>query len=489
MEIPHSPTSSAHPHVLVIPYPAQGHMIALLDLTYLLATRGLSLTVAVTPANLPILDSLLHRSTAEALSVQTLVLPFPTSPTLPPGVENAQHLAFPYYPHLIQALSSLWEPIELWFRAHPSPPVAIISDFFAGWTQHLARSLGIHRITFYSTSALLVSAFHSVWTHLPQRPPDRSSDDSFPIQLTDVPGSPTLPWIHLPQIYRKYQVSEPVSEFLLDSFVANESSWGRVINSFRGLEAPYLDHLGRDGARVWAVGPMLPDAGQVSGRGGKSSVAPEMVLEWLDSKPDRSVVYVCFGSQAVLSNLQMERLGSGLESSGVDFLWCVKEATTQALPEEYGQVPAGLEERVQERGLIVRGWVPQLLLLKHRSIGAFLTHCGWNSTLEGLASGVPLLAWPMGADQYLNARLIVDQIGVGVRVCEGGQAIPDPAALAQAVVKLVRGPNEERARAAEMKMHARQAVAEGGSSLADVEKLVKELRSLCSPAAADQQQG
>ncbi|CAN6466142.1 unnamed protein product [Victoria cruziana] len=483
MEIPRPPTSSAQPHVLVIPYPAQGHMIALLDLTYLLATRGLSLTVVVTPANFPALDSLLSRSTAESLSVRPLVLPFPASPALPPGVENAQHLNPVYYPHLIHALSSLREPIERWFRAQPSPPVAIISDFFTGWTQHLARSLGIHRISFHSTAALLVSAMRSVWTRLPQRPPDRSSDDSFPVQLTDLPGSPTLPWIHLPQIYRRYRMSEPLSEFLRDCFLANVSSWGTVINSFRGLED--FDHLGRDGERVWAVGPMLPDAGQISDRGGKSSVAPERIVQWLDSKPDGTVVYVCFGSQAVLSNLQMERLGNGLESSGVDFLWCVKEVTTEAAPEDYAQVPAGLEERAGERGLIVRGWVPQLLILNHRSIGAFLTHCGWNSTLEALASGVPLLAWPMGADQYLNARLVVDELGVAVRVCEGGGTIPDPAVLAQAMVKLVGGPNEESARAKEMKMRARRAVEEGGSSLADLDMLVKELGSLSSPARAD----
>lgn len=148
-------------------------------------------------------------------------------------------------------------------------------------------------------------------------------------------------------------------------------------------------------------------------------------------------------------------------------------------------MPAGLEERAGERGLIVRGWVPQLLILNHRSIGAFLTHCGWNSTLEALASGVPLLAWPMGADQYLNARLVVDELGVAVRVCEGGGTIPDPAVLAQAMVKLVGGPNEESARAKELKMRARRAVEEGGSSLADLDMLVEELGSLSSPARAD----
>ncbi|KAK9277942.1 hypothetical protein L1049_027499 [Liquidambar formosana] len=126
-------------HILVIPFPAQGHLIPLLDLTHQLATRGLTITILVTPKNLPLLNPLLSQHP----SIKTLVFPFPAHPSIPAGVENAKDLPAGYFRAMMNTLGELYNPLLHWFQSHPSPPVAIVSDMFLGWTHHLACHVGV----------------------------------------------------------------------------------------------------------------------------------------------------------------------------------------------------------------------------------------------------------------------------------------------------------------------------------------------------------
>ncbi|XP_031497032.1 flavonol 3-O-glucosyltransferase UGT89B1-like isoform X1 [Nymphaea colorata] len=452
------------PHILVFPYPDQGHLIPLLDFAHLLAVRGLSITIVTTSTSRPLLDPLLSQN----LPIEPLVL----DPNAPPDLRR--HPSVPRSRNQMQALLTLSDPIAEWFQAQPTPPICMVSDFFLGWTYHLSRRLGIPRIAFFPSGAFTLSIFNSLWINLPQRPLEHADDDEYLIQLTDVPNCPTLPWYHLLANYRRYRKSDPGSEFVRDSFLANICSWGSVFNSFEALEGIYLNHL-RQFGKVWAVGPILPPMDNdraVVERGGSSSIPAARIVEWLDSKSDHSVVYVCFGSQAVLSDHEVDELGAGLEASGVNFLWCIRNA--QSWPRL-----AALESRVQDRGLLVKGWAPQVLILKHRSVGAFFTHCGWNSTMEGLVAGVPLLACPRGADQFLTTRLLVDELGVAVRVAEHGGGVPKREEVALALVKVIHG-GHERARAEEVQKLALGAGQEGGSSFKDFNMFMEELHILHS---------
>uniref|UniRef100_A0A1D1YY48 Glycosyltransferase n=1 Tax=Anthurium amnicola TaxID=1678845 RepID=A0A1D1YY48_9ARAE len=471
------------PHVLVFPYPAQGHMIPLLDLAHHLSLRGLSVTILLTPANLPILGSLLSR----APTIRTLVLPFPTHPSLPAGAENLRDVPAggAASAAMSHALASLRGPILRWARSHPSPPDALISDFFLGWTHALAAELGIPRIAFNSTAALLVSVFHHLWNpDGEQRPPPSSV-----VSMPGIPGSPSFPYGHLPSLYLRYREGAPEWELMKEGMMANGTSWGTVVNTFRDLEGPYVEHLvGEYGhPRVWAVGPLLPPSPAASQRGGQSSVPAAGVLAWLDSREEAaSVVYICFGSQFLLSAQQGAAIAAALERSRVGFVWCVKDTSAMAGNNERRRVvPEGFGERTAGMGMVVEGWAPQVAILSHPAVGAFLTHCGWNSALEGMAAGVPLLAWPMEADQFVNARLLVEEAGVGVWVAEGADSVPDPDKLARALagsVAAASGGSQEwaavRARAAEMGRKAAAAVVEGGASGADMDGLIRELTGL-----------
>ncbi|KAK2977533.1 hypothetical protein RJ640_018175 [Escallonia rubra] len=466
-------------HVLMFPYPAQGHLIPLLDLTHQLVIRNVTATILVTPENLPILNPLLSHHP----SIRTLVLPFPTNPSIPSGIENVQSLPPDGFRTMIPTLGELYNTIFEWFRNHASPPVAIISDMFLGWTHHLACRLGIRRIMFTPCGAMGMSVIYSLWRELPKR--DDPNDENEPVAFPNIPTSPVFPWWQLSPIYRSYVEGDPVSEFIKDGFHANMASWGLMLNSFNEMERVYLDHLmaelGHD--RVWAVGPLLPDGddlSKVTERGGPSSASASEIFSWLDKCEDQSVLYVSFGSQSVLRNDQMEELALALEKSGCKFIWVAKEATKGHEEGAYSRIPPGFEGRVAGRGLVLRGWVPQVPILSHRAVGASLNHCGWNSLLEGLVTGVPALAWPMGADNYTNATLMVDQLRVAIRACEGAETVPNGDELARLVRALLSDgkETETRARVMELSEQASGATKQGGTSYSNLDELVQQLQNL-----------
>ncbi|KDP40183.1 hypothetical protein JCGZ_02181 [Jatropha curcas] len=462
-------------HVLVFPYPAQGHLIPTLDLTHQLATSGLTITILVTPKNLPLLNPILSKHP----SIQTLILPFPSHNLIPPGAENAKDLPPNYTPIIAQALCQLYEPLLDWFKSHPSPPRIIISDILLGWTQTLACQLNIRNIVFSPSGAMALSVIYTLWTNLPKK------DINDQVLLSSIPNCPTIRWENISSMYRNYiKKDDSLSKVWMDLFLGDMASWGLIFNSFSEMERVYLDHLKRQLGhdRVWAVGPLLPCNDKDTGacrpaeRGGASSVSVEGVTTWLDKCKDHSVVYICFGSQAVLRNSQIAEIASGLEKSGVHFIWCVKEPTAaQGSGGSYGRIPSGFENRVAGRGLVIRGWVPQVVTLGHRAIGAFLTHCGWNSVLEGVVAGVPMLAWPMTADQFSDAFLLVNVLNVGITVCEGADTVPNSAELAKVFVKSVSENLVERTRAKQLSKAALDAIKDEGSSAKDFDCLVHHL--------------
>ncbi|XP_010943331.1 flavonol 3-O-glucosyltransferase UGT89B1 [Elaeis guineensis] len=460
-------------HLLLVPLPAQGHLIPLLDLAHQLSNRfaaagaTLSLTVLVTPANLPLLDSFL----SAVPSARPLALPLPAHSSFPAGVEHIRDLP----PQgsaaaLIRALSLLSPDVLRWARSHPQPPSVLLSDFFLGWTNRLAADLAVPQIVFYSSGAFAVSAIDHLWPRMPRRE-DGDGPDALTV-LSDLPSSPVFPFDHLPGVWRRFRAGDPDWEFVREGFLTNVTgSWGAAINTFDALEGPFLAHLKRAYRRVWAVGPISP-AGPATGRGGRSSVPEEEVAAWLDACPPRSVVYVCFGSQYTPKEKQGLALAAALERSGARFVWAAGSGGAV--------VPEGFEGRVAGRGLVVRGWAPQVEILNHRAVGAFVTHCGWNSVLEAAVAGVALLAWPMGADQFVNARLLVEELGVAVRVGEAVEGTPEPEELARVMAEAVAEGAwpEMRARVAELGRKAAEAVAEGGSSYRDLEQMVKDLSEL-----------
>lgn len=305
------------------------------------------------------------------------------------------------------------------------------------------------------------------------------------VDFPDLPHAPSFPKEHLPTVFLTYRKSNPMWELVKDGMIANSASWGCVFNTFDAIEGEYLEYsrkkMGHE--RVFAVGPLSllggPDHTTRGSTSRSSGSDNTNILAWLDDVyPDGSVLYVCFGSQKLLKRVQMEALSSALEQCGIKFIWVVKSPTAQQVADGYGFVSDEFEKRVSGRGLIIKEWAPQVSILNHRAVGGFLSHCGWNSVLEAIVSGVTILGWPMEADQFVNAKLLVDYMGVAIRVCEGPDIVPNSFELAKKVAESMNAEITEKMRAKELKVKALEGVKHCGSSSRDLDGLVKELAQL-----------
>lgn len=244
---------------------------------------------------------------------------------------------------------------------------------------------------------------------------------------------------------------------------------------------------------MWSIGPVLPPAvfddkgvahESMNSRGKAADIAEEECLRWLDSRSPESVVFVCFGSHCILNEKQIRAVAVGLEASGHAFIWAIRSLHKEAKPKgtDVG-LPEGFEERTGERGLIIWGYAPQLLILSHPSVGAFLSHCGWNSTLESVSLGVPVITWPMFAEQSFNSMFLVKILGIGMQVCLDMDNVAGEEDVRRAVTMLLaeeEGKNMRR-RVQELRTLAKIAVGKEGSSYTNLRCFVQEIQQLQAP--------
>ena len=470
-------------HILFFPFLAPGHLIPIADMAALFAARGIRCTVLTTPVNAAIIRSTVDRANdafrgADYPAINISIVPFPDIGGLPPGVENGMALTSDVdRERFFEAAQLLREPFERFLA--DNRPDAVVSDSFWHWSADAAAEHGVPRLAFLGTSMLARSCTESM---LRNNPLETVPDD--PDALVLLPGLP-----HRVQLRRSQMMIDPAKRpdhwALFQSInAADQRSFGEVFNSFHELEPDYVEHYHRTlGRRAWLVGPVALASKDMAGRG-TDALSPDAnsCLRWLDTNPAGSVVYVSFGTLTTSSPAEMHQLARGLALSGVDFVWVIGAAgqaldTSEWMPEGFADLMAR-----GRRGFIIRGWAPQLLILDHSAVGGFLTHCGWNSTLEAVSAGVPMVTWPRYADQLHNEQLVVEVLGVGVSITGGkdyassGEVLGE--AIAESIVRLM-GNSEEgdavREKAKDLGMKSRCAVENGGSSYNDVGSLMDEL--------------
>ncbi|CBI21224.3 unnamed protein product, partial [Vitis vinifera] len=269
-----------------------------------------------------------------------------------------------------------------------------------GWALEVAEKMGIQRAVFWPASATLLALFFSVQKLIDDGIVDNNGT---PTKHQMIKLSETMPAMNTAQFVWACIGDLSTQKIVFDVILRNNKAlllaeWV-ICNSSYDLE-PGTFTLAPE---ILPIGPLL-----ASSRLGKSAgyFWPEdsTCLQWLDQQPPCSVIYVAFGSFTVFDKTQFQELALGLELSNRPFLWVVRPDITSGTNDAY---PEGFQERVSSQGLMV-GWAPQQMVLSHPSIACFLSHCGWNSTMEGVSNGVPFLCWPYFADQFLNKTYICD---------------------------------------------------------------------------------
>jgi len=456
-----------------IPYLAAGHMIPLCDIASLFASRGHLVTIITTPSNARILPKPNNN-----FNVQTFQ--FPSQEVgLPDGIENLSSVSnIDEGWKIYHATTLLHGLIENFVEQHP--PDCIVADFLFPWADELAKKLHIPRFVFNGFSLFTICAMESLKSH--PLPEDASGSFVIPNFPYDIVINSTPP-------LESKTFMDPLLTVALKSD-------GFIINSFVELDGKeYVEYYEKTiGHKAWHLGPvsLVPKTTQEkANRGGESEVSLQKYLNWLNSKQDNSVLYISFGTICYFPDKQLYEIASAIEESGYEFIWVVPEKKgkeNESEEEKEKWLPKGFEER--NKGMIVRGWAPQMVILGHPAVGAFLTHCGWNSVTEAISAGVPMITWPVHSDQFYNEKLIthVREIGVEVGADEWiTTAFRDMKKLVKrdfikkAMRRLMDGGTEAvqiRNKAQELAKIARDVIQEGGSSHDNLTSLIDELKHL-----------
>ncbi|XP_031128298.1 scopoletin glucosyltransferase-like [Ipomoea triloba] len=470
-------------HVFFFPMMAHGHMIPTLDMAKLFASRGVKATIITTPLNQPVFSKAVDKYTKLGFQMEIRLLEFPAVEAgLPESCQRLDQVpGDDGLPRFFKACAMLQPSLEDLLQE--LRPDCIVADMFFPWATKAAAKFDIPRLIFHGTSYLALCAMQSLRVYKPFN--DVTSD----LELFNIPNLPHELKLTKLQVspFERSEVENPMSEFMRRVRESEETSYGVIFNSFYELEPDYAEHyknvLGR---RAWSVGPLSlynRDVEDKAQRGKKSAIDEHECLKWLDSKNPHSVVYICFGSVANFAPSQLHEMAMGIEASGMDFVWVIRNKREEDNGSEKW-MPEGFEERTKGKGLIIRGWAPQVLILDHPSVGAFVTHCGWNSTLEGVSGGVPMVTWPVFAEQFVNEKLMTDilRTGTGVGSKEWKRVDSDGVkreAIAEAIKKVMISEESEemRSRAKAMKDKAKKAIEEGGSSYLGLSFLLDELRA------------
>ncbi|XP_057449420.1 UDP-glycosyltransferase 72E1-like [Lotus japonicus] len=475
------------PHAALLASPGMGHLIPTVELgKRLLTHHGFDVTIFVVTTISSTTTSLILQQTSNLTALNIVVLPpidLSTKVGLDPSVGT-------------QIVLTILESIPLLrssFLSMKLPPSALIVDLFGTVAIPLARELGMSTYIFLATSAW----FSAVTIYLPfidKEMEERHTNNHEPlfipgcepIRFEDTlepflsPGGPMYQMGYLPA------AREVVS------------ADGILMNTWQDLEPvatnAMMTHeiLGRfSNGPVYPVGPLVRTV-ESKPRHGEDQ---DEILRWLDKQPAGSVIYVSFGSGGTMPQGQMTEIALGLELSQQRFVWVVRppnEADASATFFGFGNemalnyLPEGFMKRTREFGVVVPMWAPQAEILGHPATGGFVTHCGWNSVLESVLNGVPMVAWPLYSEQKMNAYMLSEELGVAVRVkvAEGGVVCRDQ------VVDMVRRVmvSEEgmgmKDRVRELKLSGDKALSEFGSSHEWLSQMTKDFELHLKPSTA-----
>ncbi|CAN6205400.1 unnamed protein product [Urochloa humidicola] len=470
-------------HVLVFPFPMQGHLNGFLHFSTGLLRAGLHVTFLHTDHNLRRLGAAAREAAAASPRLRFL--------SVPDGLPDDDPRAVDGIPRLLHALNTTgaapYRDLLASLRrrgADGFPPVTcVVADGIMQFAWNIPEELGVPTIAFRTGSASIFLAFLSMpkLFELGELPfPKGGGDLDEPVR--GVPGMASfLRRRDLPVQCRSLTETheDPLLKAVVAATVDSRRARALILNTTASLEGPSLAHLAEEMRDVFAVGPlhaMFPAPAAAT----SLWLHDDGCMAWLDGQQEaRSVVYISLGSLTVISHEQFTEFLHGLIAAGYPFLWVLR-------PDMLGSSQdAALREALaavgESRALVVP-WAPQRDVLRHRAVGCFLTHSGWNSTIEGVVEGVPMVCWPFFADQQINSRFVGAVWGNGLDmkdVCKRD--------VVEGMVREAMESDEVRRSARALAEQVERDIADGGSSAMEFKRLVGFIRELSrSTSAADE---
>ncbi|XP_077229083.1 7-deoxyloganetin glucosyltransferase-like [Tasmannia lanceolata] len=470
------------PHAVLIPFPAQGHVSPFLKLAKLLHFRGFFITFINTEFN--------HQRLLRSRGLDSLNgLDDFHFDTIPDGLPPPSNLnATQDVPTLCDSTTKncLVPFLNLITKLNDTtnqPPVTIIvSDAIMSFTLDAAEELCIPDIVFFTASSCGVLGYLH-YAELIKRGITPLKDESY---LTNGYLNTFIDWIPGLKDFRLrdfpsfIQTTDP-DDIMLNFFIRESERAPRasaiIMNTFDDLEHKVLDSLSSMLPKIYTVGPLsflcneIPDS-RLKLMGSNFWKEDMECLQWLNTKEPKSVVFVNFGSITTMSLEQLREFAWGLANSKHTFLWIIRPDLVMG---DLGILPEEFVIETKERSLLA-SWCPQEEVLSHPSVGVFLTHSGWNSTLESICGGVPVLCWPFFAEQQTNCRLACTEWAIGMEINNNVKR-EEVESLVREMMEGEKG-MEMRSKAMEWKESAIKATKQGGSSYMNLDKLVKEMLSI-----------
>uniref|UniRef100_A0A803LL43 Glycosyltransferase n=1 Tax=Chenopodium quinoa TaxID=63459 RepID=A0A803LL43_CHEQI len=320
----------------------------------------------------------------------------------------------------------------------------LIVDSYSVWGSKLAKKFDLLHVSFWTESAMVLDLYFHL--HLLKINGHVGPEED----LTTIPHQCILPSLE----------DTKRADYILG-------------NTVQDLEAHCIKAIEAH-TPFFAIGPLFAP-GFTKGPVATNLWAESDCIQWLDSKPNGSVLYVSFGSYAHLTREELEEIAHGIRLSGVNFLWVIRPDMVSS--DDTDPLPIGFKDMVCDRGMIVT-WTCQIAVLSHRAIGGFLTHCGWNSTLESIWCEVPLLCFPLLTDQFTNRKLIVDEWKIGCNLCDDENPVKREEVVRK-IKGLISGSKryELNVKIKETKRVLQNAITTNGSSEKGVEKFIEKLIS------------
>ncbi|GAB4848197.1 hypothetical protein Ancab_002864 [Ancistrocladus abbreviatus] len=474
--------------LVVIPLPGMGHLIPAVGIAKRLVEHDERISITLLVMNLPFLanDDKIKSLQADASTngrITFLLLPELERPMERNSRAFLQQLVTEYKPIVKRVVQEQVMSSGSASTCSDSPIqlAGFVVDMFCTDMIDVANELNVPSYLFFTSGAGLLNLtfhFQTLTDDHGVEVIDEFKDLDTDHEL-DVPGFRNrIPTSVLPSMFLEKEGFAAILNYTR----RYRETKGIMVNTFMELEPHAIQSLLNDAGipPIYPVGPIVNLNPQTEDPSNGLHGARDSIIRWLDDQPPSSVVFLCFGSMGSFTEEQVREVAKGLERSGHGFLWSLRRPPPSdekfEPPQDYdnleGVLPEGFLDRTAKIGKII-GWAPQVAVLSHPAIGGFVSHCGWNSTLESLWFGVPIAAWPMYAEQQLNAFHMIREMGLAIEIRmdyrweirkKASNAIVEADAIEKGVRKIMDLESEVRSKVKEMSEICRKTMEKGRSS-------------------------